>query len=91
MTVEATGSKEIEQFHDWYTMTGYQSQVRIEWTKWAVRRRERIQCVRILVGSRIVSMGVSTAAMGLALVGARLVSYSDRSLFESDMRNAVGG
>ena len=69
--------------HDWYEMTGYDTRVRVDWTRWSQERVKQIESTHILVRSRVVAMGVRTAALALSLVGARLSSYTERDQFEA--------
>ena len=69
--------------HDWYAMTGYDTRVRVDWTKWSQGRVKEIESTHILVRSRVVAMGVRTAALALSLVGARLSSYTEREQFDA--------
>ncbi len=69
----------IVLFDDFAEMTGYTSEGRIELTEWSKRNWSRIRATHILVGSKLVAMGVSVAS--IALPGLR--SYDDRARFEA--------
>ncbi|MDC3952901.1 hypothetical protein [Polyangium jinanense] len=69
---------DIEVFHDWEHVTGYDSIVRQEFVRWAQEHPKQGEA-HILVKSRIVAMGVSVANVAL---GGRLKAYADRPKFE---------
>ena len=81
--IEQDGS--VTLFHEWFDVTGYDTSVRLDWTEWTQRQRANISSTHILVSSRIVAMGVRTAALALALVGAKLVSYTERERFMREL------
>jgi len=67
-------------FHDWSGMPGYDSICRKRFTEWALQHRPKTGGHHILVVSKLVAMGVSTASM---LLGGNLItSYTDRAEFE---------
>jgi hypothetical protein len=66
-------------FLDWYEMDSYDSECRSRMTNWVVERRRNIRGFHILVRSRLVNMGVSTAA--LLLGGGILHPHTDKDAF----------
>jgi hypothetical protein len=54
----------VAGFHDWLEMTGYESQSRVDLTKWVLSHREQS---RLFIGvrSKLVAMGVSVANLAL--------------------------
>lgn len=69
----------LRVFDDWEKATGYDSEVRVRLTEWTRRNQHDIPETHILVGSKIVSMGLAVAAMVLKK---RIEVYSDRWKFE---------
>lgn len=51
-------------FHDWFSMTGYDSASRNELTSWSLRHAARAQ-INIGVRSTLVNMGVTVASLAL--------------------------
>jgi len=76
-------------FHDWEAMTGYDTSVRQDLTRWSLTQRAHIASINILVRSKIVAMGVATAGLTLRLGGMHLCSYTARSAFLSALLAAV--
>lgn len=75
----------IRIVHDWEAMTSYSTLVRREWTRWAGARLKGVPDVHFLVASKIISMGIATASLGVTLVGGpRLVSHWSRAAFEAE-------
>ena len=74
-------------FLDWAEMTGYDSQVRSTYTQWMATNRNRIKA-HVLVGSKIVSMGVSVANLAL---GGSVVGYTNRAMFDAAQRSTRMG
>ena len=74
-------------FCDFADTTGYDSEVRTMFTQWVASHRIRTT-VHILVGSKIVSMGVSVANLAL---GGSLIGYTSRAIFDAAFRSAKMG
>lgn len=51
-------------FHDWFLMTGYDSQSRTQLTEWSLRR-SRLAQINIGTRAKLVTMGVTVAALAL--------------------------
>lgn len=51
-------------FHDWFLMTGYDSQSRTQLTEWSLRRSKLAQ-INIGTRAKLVTMGVTVAALAL--------------------------
>ena len=65
-------------FDDWFEVTGYDPEVRKLLTEHTARHRARMREVHILVGSRLVAMGVAVAS----ILVPGMHTYSDRGAFE---------
>jgi hypothetical protein len=72
-------------FHDWQAITGYESAARVRLTTWGNEIRAKIQRVHVLVGSKLVKMGVTVASL---VLGNMLMPYDDRARFEAKLRDA---
>lgn len=82
-----TGIKRLNVFCDWSEMTGYESDVRSAFTQWVASNRARVT-FHLLVGSKLVSMGVSVANLAL---GGILVGYTNRAAFDAALRSTKMG
>lgn len=69
-------------FHDYADLAGYDSAARQILTQWGIESHDRVPEIHVLTASKMVAMGVATAALGLSMVGTRLVAYTDRAAFE---------
>lgn len=78
---------DLEVFHDWEHVTGYDSIVRQEFVRWAQEHPKQGDA-HILVKSRLVAMGVSVANVAL---GGRLKVYADRPKFERARTETIAG
>jgi len=67
-------------FDDWYGATGYDSAVRLKLTDWTRRNAVELRATHVLVGSRLIAMGLSVASLAL---GKHFETYSDRAQFEA--------
>lgn len=79
--------RHVYGFVDWAEMTGYDSEVRSMWTQFMASNRSRVSA-HILVGSKLVSMGVSVANLAL---GGTLVGYTSRAMFDAVLRSTKMG
>ena len=79
---------ELTMFHDWLEVGGYDTPVRVRWTAWQRERRAQITATHILVKSRVVAMGVRTAALALSMVGARVYSYTEPERFNEALASS---
>ena len=84
--IDEVGS--ITVFHDWLEVAGYDPPVRVEWTTWSRQQRAQITATHILVKSRVVAMGVRTAALALSMVGARVYSYTEPERFNEALASS---
>ena len=66
-------------FNDWEHMSGYDSPARVLLTEWALRQRTHFASVHLLLGSRLVAMGVSVANLA---IGGIINPYMDRAAWE---------
>lgn len=78
----------VHHFFDFFETTSYASQVRLHLTDFAISQRAHVASATFLVQSRIVAMGVTTAALAVRLVGMQFVVLSQRAEFER-LRQAV--
>jgi len=81
------GQRSITAFHDWHGITGYSSDARVQYTRGSEPIMKDVTLVNILVGSRLVAMGISVANV---VLGGKLAATSDRSVFETALAKAVG-
>lgn len=69
--------------HDWSAVTGYEPRVRSVFTDWLlVQPKGSIREVSVLTGSKIVAMGVQTAAMLVRFAGILVQGTTQRSEWE---------
>ena len=85
--VVAKAHPHFQAFVEWSEMNGYDSEVRAMFTQWVASNRTRTT-VHILVGSKIVSMGVSVANLAL---GGSLIGYTSHAMFDAALRSAKMG
>ena len=78
--------EKIEAFHDWEGITGYDAEVRSEYTRWSKSHVERLGGVHVMVRSRLVAMAVTLVS---AAVGGKIYAYNDRSAFEKLRAEAI--
>jgi hypothetical protein len=83
----AETKKRLHIFCDWVEMTGYESDVRSAFTQWAASNRTKVT-FHLLVGSKLVAMGVSVANLAL---GGVLVGYTNRASFDAVLRSTKMG
>lgn len=81
----------IRLFADWWDMTSYDSAVRSASTEWSLAHRAQVAHTGLLVRSRVVAMGVNTAAMLLALSGISLEVHATTGPFERSLEAAIRG
>ncbi len=67
----ASGER-FDTFHDWEAMTSYDAGTRQLLTKWIVQRRGLVRSARFLAGSKIVALGIATAALATTISGVQL-------------------
>ncbi len=80
-------TKRLHVFCDWAEMTGYESDVRSAFTQWVASHRAKVT-FHLLVGSKLVAMGVSVANLAL---GGILVGYTSRASFDAALRSTKMG
>lgn len=73
-------------FHDWSSVTSYDSLARKTLTDWGLAIRGDVLGVHIYVTNKIVRMGVSVASMVLT---GMLVSHADPAAFRACMREEI--
>ena len=74
----------VSGFHDWFEMTAYHSQARIDLTNWVLSHRRS----KLFIGvkSKIVAMGVSVANLAL---GSAIQIYSSPAPLEAALTEAL--
>jgi hypothetical protein len=77
---------EVLIFTDCEHMIGYDTEVRVRFTEWAKRYRDRIGLGQVLLKSKIVAMAVSVVALA---TGRPSIVQSKRSAFEKALADAV--
>lgn len=87
VTKAIPGVKRMHVFCDWAEMTGYESDVRSMFTQFVATHRTKVT-FHLLVGSKLVAMGVSVANLTL---GGILVGYSNRASFDAALRSTKMG
>lgn len=78
-------------FMDWREVTGYTSEGRRRCTNWALQQRAPYPRLGILTSSKLVHMGVSAAAVALAVVHRELESFTDPAAFRAAVALACRG
>lgn len=81
-TAAYRGGTSVHHFFDLEEMTSYESSARIELTHFAIRERAHVASAIFIVRSKLVAMGVSTAALAARLVGLEFVVLHRRADFE---------
>jgi hypothetical protein len=75
-------------FHEWSELPNYDSNARKRLTEWVLQQRSNMVEHHILVRSKLLAMGVSTASM---LIGGHVItSYTDRASFERALQHVRG-
>lgn len=77
----------LHHFFDVEDLTNYASSARMELTRFAIENRAHVASATFLVRSKIVAMGVSTAALAARLVGLEFVVLHRRADFEQRMKS----
>ncbi|MCC6874071.1 MAG: hypothetical protein IT378_07160 [Sandaracinaceae bacterium] len=73
-------------FDDWQGVTGYDSDGRLALTEWTRRQLSHIEAIHILVGSKLVAMGISVSNL---VLGQPSHAYSDRLRFAEELARAI--
>lgn len=74
----------LAYFHDWTGAVGYDSQVRVEATRYMLAVPKPYTHVHIVTQSRIANMGVAAAALSLQLAGRPFHAYITPASFERE-------
>jgi Fe2+ transport system protein FeoA len=72
----------VEIFHDWAGVTGYDTEARRRMTAWGSTRGQAITHVHLLLGSKVLAMGVSVASLAL---GRDFAVHYDRVRWEASL------
>ena len=75
-------------FHDWEKLATYDSPARPLLTDWGLSLRRSPVTVNLLIGSKLVRMGVSVASIAL---GGMLIAHPNRAAFEAALRSSLRG
>jgi hypothetical protein len=73
-------------FHDGEKVTAYEMQGRILFGTWIVRNHNRFRGIHLLVGSKVVQLGVTMSNLALGRV---LVAHPTRDTFDRELRAAA--
>ena len=76
----------LHVFSNWELMEGYDSDVRVELTSWALQHRRDFASIHVLVRSRLVAMGISVANVAL---GGLMRAHTGRADYEDAYAGAV--
>ena len=72
----------VEIFHDWAGVTGYDTEARRRITAWGSTRGQAITQVHVLLGSKLLAMGISMATVAL---GRDFAVHYDRVRWEASL------
>lgn len=78
----------VRVFDDWQRVNGYDSRARVSLTQFTRKHKADISETHILVGSKLLAMGISVASLAL---GRTFQVYSNRARFEDVLEGAVYG
>jgi len=78
----------VQHFFDVEGLESYDSSARVALTRFAIDHRAQVASAIFLVRSRLVAIGVSTAALAARLVGLEFVVLSARVEFDRRLRRA---
>jgi len=73
-------------FHDWERITTYETATRDTLAAWYADVKDEVSSVHILIGNRVVEMGVAVAAL---VARAPIHTYHSRSEFDAALHAAV--
>ena len=76
----------LEGFHDWELMTDYDTDARVQLTRWVIQFRSRMQGLHFLIRSKFGVMGLSVANMAL---GGFIKPYAHRVQFELALQGTI--
>jgi hypothetical protein len=76
----------LQVFSNWEQMEGYDSNVRVELTTWALQHRRDFASIHVLVRSKLVAMGISVANVAL---GGLMRPHTRRVDYEAAYSGAV--
>jgi hypothetical protein len=76
----------LEGFHDWELLSDYDTDARVQLTRWVIQFRSRMQGLHFLMRSKFGVLGLSVANMAL---GGLIKPYAHRIQFEQALRGAV--
>ncbi len=75
----------IHVFNDWWEMSGYDAETRVDLTNWTLPIRRKVNS-HILLRSKIVALGVSAANFAL---GGALNVHTDRASFDAALNKSL--
>ncbi|MFO0547881.1 MAG: hypothetical protein U0271_05810 [Polyangiaceae bacterium] len=73
-------------FNDWELFDRYTSRGRLALTTWALRNRQKIAASHVLVGSKLVAMGVEVANLAL---GGIYRTHTERARFHAELQRTA--
>jgi hypothetical protein len=73
-------------FSDCEKMTGYDTGVRVRFTEWSIKNKDRIGVGQVLLRSKIVAMAVSVVSLA---TGRASIVATKRSVFEKALADAI--
>ncbi len=79
------GAGHLIAFHDWESITDYDTNVRALLAPWSKLHRSNFDCVHLLVQSRTLAWGIRIVT---GIAGGSLVAHADRASFEQAYRAA---
>jgi hypothetical protein len=83
------GAEGFHFFSDVADLTGYDSGYRIAMTQWLLRHKAQVLSIHLIVGSKLIAMGLSVVSMALGGT-VKVRSYTAAQAFEAAML-AEGG
>ncbi len=87
-TIDSAVSQGVREFwDDWADVTSYDSPLRVQLTEWTKARPSIAAGLHILVGSKLIAMGVNLSNLAL---GNTFEVTSDRAQFERGRRARLG-
>lgn len=85
--VDAAAPKPLTVFHDWFAVSDYDSSARSVFTTWLLLHPHDAKAYHLAIGSKLVAMGVSVAALA---TGAPLYVHRSRAAFAAQLAAMTG-
>lgn len=74
-------------FLDLFEMDGYDTECRLLLTEWTQTQSPGL--IHVLLGTRVVALGVATASMALTLFGLAVTTYTSANSFETRLSDYI--